>query len=504
MTGISTPLPFSDSQILNLSYDAIFLLDMSGVILFWNRGAKEMYGWEPSEAVSQVSHELLHTKFPLPLPRILERLERNGRWSGELVHTTRDGRQLIISAQWALQRDGSGRPIGILEVNRDVTQQRITEREHARLAALVECSHDAIISKSLDGIIETWNSGAEQLYGYSRSEAVGHSINMIVPPELAGEETDILNDVRKGGRAQQFDTVRVRKDGTPLDVSLTIFPIRDSSARVIGASHVARDITERKRFENQIRAINESLERRVAERTRELQETNRELESFSYSVSHDLRSPLRSIDGFSRLLLEESLPNLDERAIERLHRIRAATGRMGQLIDALLDLSRLSRAEMRHEQVGLSTLATQIARELEHSAPERRVTFTIQPNLTARGDSRLLRVLLENLLGNAFKFTAKAPEAVIEFGSRVQNAEEVLFVKDNGVGFDMQYAGELFVPFQRLHNRTEFEGTGVGLATVRRIVARHGGRIWAEAAPDSGATFYFTLGNPMEVKWEAI
>jgi PAS domain S-box-containing protein len=504
MSGISTPLPLSDSQILNLSYDAIFLLDLQGTILFWNRGAEEMYGWKPSEALRRVSHELLRTRFPMPLPQIIERLERDGRWSGELVHTARDGRQLIVSAQWALERDSSGRPTGFLEVNRDVTQQRITEREHSRLAALVECSHDAIISKSLDGIVETWNTGAEELYGYSKSEAVGHSINIIIPPELAGEETDILNKVRKGQRTPHFDTVRVRKDGTPVNVSLTIFPIRDSSSRVIGASHVARDITERKRFENQIRAMNESLERRVQERTRELQETNRELETFSYSVSHDLRAPLRSIDGFSRLLLEETPPNLDEKVIERLHRIRAATGRMSQLIDALLDLSRLSRTEMRHERVGLSTLAARIARELERAAPERRVTFTIQPNLTATGDPRLLRVLLENLLGNAFKFTAKAPEAVIEFGSRVQNAEEVLFVKDNGVGFDMQYAGDLFVPFQRLHNKTEFEGTGIGLATVRRIVARHGGRIWAEAAPDSGATFYFTLGRPMEVEWQAI
>jgi light-regulated signal transduction histidine kinase (bacteriophytochrome) len=218
------------------------------------------------------------------------------------------------------------------------------------------------------------------------------------------------------------------------------------------------------------------------------------LESFSYSVSHDLRAPLRSIDGFSRLLLEDSAEALDPSARDRLKRIRAAAERMGELIDALLDLSRFGRSELRTERVGLSTLANHIANQLCRSQPERRVRFSIQPRLAVRGDWRLLRILLENLLGNAFKFTSRSDPSHIEFSSTEQNGERIYYVRDDGIGFDMEYAGKLFTPFQRLHSRSEFEGTGIGLATVHRIITRHGGRIWADAAPSRGATFYFTLG----------
>jgi len=493
MGVISAPLTPHDSHILDLAYDGIFLLALDGTILFWNRGAEEMYGWKREQAVGRISHELLRTRFPYSRERVIAELRKEGHWAGELIHTTQDGRELIVSSRWSLERDSAQEPMGFLEIVRDVTQQRTAERERARLAALVESSDDAIVSKSLEGIIETWNGGAERLYGYARSEVAGRSINLIVPPDRADEETAILRRIGAGERIPHFDTVRVRKDGTLVDVSLTIFPVRDASGQVIGASHVARDITERKRYENEIRSLNESLEQRVAERTEELAESNRELESFSYSVSHDLRAPLRSIDGFSRLLLEELSSTLDARSKERLERIHAAAGRMGQLIDALLDLSRLNRTEMRREFASLSTLATHIVHELQRSMPQRHVEFAIQPGLTAFGDQRLLRILLENLLGNAFKFTSGKAKAVIRFGSTERDGTRVFYVQDDGVGFDMQYAGQLFVPFQRLHAKTKFEGTGIGLATVHRIVLRHGGRIWAEALPGAGATFYFTL-----------
>ena len=494
MSAVCDPIPSFDSQILDLAYDAIFLLTLNGTIRFWNRGAEEMYGWTKEEAVGKISHELLQTLFPNPLSEIMSRLRTERTWAGELIHTAKDGRVLTVSARWALQRDGNGRPSGFLEINRDVTRRREAEEEQARLAALVESSNDAIVTKSLEGTIESWNPGAEQMYGYARAEVMGKSIDLIVPPDRVDEEIGIMNRIREGRHVPHFDTVRIRKDRTPIDVSLTIFPIVDNYGRIIGASHVARDITDRKRFEHEIRALNESLERRVQERTEELAEANRELESFSYSVSHDLRAPLRSIDGFSRLLQEECAGPLGERGLERLGRIRAAAVRMGQLIDGLLDLSRVGRTEIRRERVSLSTLAMHILRELERSAPARRVQFVLQPGLTAIGDQRLIRALLENLLGNAFKFTAEEETAEIEFGARNVNGERVFFLKDNGVGFDMQYAGQLFTPFQRLHGRKEFEGTGIGLATAYRIVTRHGGRIWAEASPGQGAIFYFTLG----------
>jgi signal transduction histidine kinase len=249
------------------------------------------------------------------------------------------------------------------------------------------------------------------------------------------------------------------------------------------------------------------LERRVEERTHELQERNEslrlnaaellaantELDAFAYSVSHDLRAPLRSIDGFSQILLEDYTARLDEAGQESLHRVRAASQRMGTLIDDLLKLARVTRAEIRSEDVDLSGMAREIASELQRASPERQVEFAIAPELKARGDARLLRVALDNLLRNSWKYTAKQPAPRVEFASADANGGQAFMVRDNGAGFDMKYADKLFGVFQRLHSAADFEGTGIGLATVRRIINRHGGRIWAEGAVDRGATFYFTL-----------
>ena len=264
------------------------------------------------------------------------------------------------------------------------------------------------------------------------------------------------------------------------------------------------------RIEDQNRELRRyatELEQRVTDRTHELEERNEalrrnaaellaantELDAFAYSVSHDLRAPLRSIDGFSQVLLEDYSAQLDEAGRDSLQRVRAASQRMATLIDDLLKLARFTRSEMRTEAVDLSKIAQDIAADLQRSTPERQVEFAIAPGLEARGDARLLRVALENLLRNSWKYTAKQPRPRIEFGSVQENGERVFRVRDNGAGFDMQYADKLFGVFQRLHSPAEFEGTGVGLATVRRIITRHGGRIWAEGVVDRGATFYFTL-----------
>ena len=242
------------------------------------------------------------------------------------------------------------------------------------------------------------------------------------------------------------------------------------------------------------------LEQQVAQRTaqlevsnKELGVSNKELESFCYSVSHDLRAPLRGIDGFSQALLVKYPAQLDERGRHYLERIRAGTQRMGQLIDDLLNLSRVTRHEMRTETVMLSALAHGVAEELRKTQPQRAVEFRIQENLQAQGDAHLLRIALQNLLDNAWKYTSKHAHARIEFGLVERQGEAVYFVRDDGAGFDMAYAGKLFGAFQRLHDENEFDGVGVGLATVQRIIHRHGGRIWAESAPEQGATFYFTL-----------
>lgn len=245
----------------------------------------------------------------------------------------------------------------------------------------------------------------------------------------------------------------------------------------------------------QLATANENLEVQVQERTQELQASNAELEAFAYSVSHDLRAPLRGIDGFSLVLLEDYAASLDDQGRGYLQRIRSGAARMGELIDALLDLSRVAREPLRQHRVDLTEIARSVVRVLQRQVPDREITFDIQPRVRGVGDPRLLRGALENLLGNAVKFTRDAEVARVAFGVVRRQGERVYYVRDNGAGFDMAYASKLFVPFQRLHKQEEFVGTGVGLATVQRIVRRHGGRIWAEATPGEGAAFFFTLGE---------
>lgn len=375
-----------------------------------------------------------------------------------------------------------------------------THLERALLGAIVDSSHDAIIGQGLEGIITTWNQGAVRMFGHAAEEAIGRHKDLLIPPERIPEDREAMQRLLRGERVMPFETVRLRKDGTRIEASLAISPIRSLDGKIVGASRITRDISELKQAEARILRLNEDLERRVLERTaqfedanRALENSNKELESFSYSVSHDLRAPLRAIDGFRAILEQEFATALGPTGKEYLDRMRNASRRMSQLIDDLLDLSRIGRSKLLAVHLDLGRMAKGVLDELAQADPARRVEVLVAPGLEAFGDSRLVSIALENLLGNAWKYTRLAAEPRIEVGRETVAGETVYFVKDNGTGFDMQYAAKLFTPFQRLHADPRFEGTGIGLATVQRIIHRHGGRLWGEAKPDLGATFSFTL-----------
>ncbi len=291
------------------------------------------------------------------------------------------------------------------------------------------------------------------------------------------ECSDFFPDLGEGGAWLHFITVKMK----------------DVNGVTIGAIETLNDITDRKRAEQELLKAYDELDERVKARTRDLEAANRELESFAYSVSHDLRQPLRAIDGFSQALLEEYNDRLDDDGREYLGRLRAGSQRMGVLIDNILRLSRLSREEMHYQTVDLSAIAGEIAEELRAAEPGRQGEFVIAPALTVHGDPALLRIALQNLLANAWKFTSRKEQARIEFGAREQDGERVFHVSDNGAGFDMAYGDKLFGVFQRLHGAKEFPGTGIGLAIVQRVIHRHGGRVWAEAEPGRGASFFFIV-----------
>jgi signal transduction histidine kinase len=284
-----------------------------------------------------------------------------------------------------------------------------------------------------------------------------------------------------------------RPDGELRTVLAHANPIRNEDGSLVGAVNVLIDISERNRALQALEESRHELERRVQERTEELEALNRELESFNYSVSHDLRAPLRGIDGFSRVLEEEYASSLDDTGLAYLKRIRSGARRMSKLIDALLGFSSIVRGGLEKAEVNLSRLATTAMEWLAARDAGRRLRLEVAPDIVAFGDERLLMIALENILDNAWKFSSEREEAVIEVGVRSEGGERVFFVRDNGTGFDMQYADRMFVPFQRLHPDDRFQGTGIGLATVQRIIRRHGGRIWAESEPGHGATFCFTL-----------
>ncbi len=378
---------------------------------------------------------------------------------------------------------------------REVFRQHRLTNETLRLVSAA--AQDAIIMTDNEGKIALWNDAGRRIFGYSETEARGKKLHELLLPRRYHidfkRELDAYRSAVGGSiSGKTMELAGLRKDGTQIVTECSI-----SGVSIEGKKYVIcifRDITDRKRAEEEIRRLNDGLEKKVWERTKELEKANRELEAFSYSVAHDLRTPLSSIGGFSAILAQQYADKLDPAARDYLKRIQAATKRMKDVTDNLLALAHAGQVELHRENVDLSAMAREIAASLRALDRRREVDIVVTPGMVANADPGLTRIALDNLLGNAWKFTAKTENAKIEFGTTTVEGNSVYVMRDNGAGYDPALSNKLFTQFGRLHAETEFDGSGIGLAIVARVIRRHGGRIWAEGAVGQGAVFYFTLG----------
>jgi len=476
------------AELLDLTHDAIFVRSLEGKILYWNRGAERLYGWTRDDVRGKVTHEILETRFPKPVEEILAGVIESGSWEGELAHRCQDGSQVTVSSRWALRRDSAGKPLSILESNRDITHRK---REEEKFRNLLESAPDAIVIVDSRGRIQLVNAQTERLFGYTRAELSGQRVEMLIPSRYQASHVtsreEYVRSPHPRAMGAGLELYGRHKDGNEIPVEVSLSPLQTEEGTLI--SSAIRDVSSRRRIEEEIRKLNSELRQKVAE----LSAANRDLESFSYSVSHDLRAPLRHIDGFARILKEEHASQLSEEGIRYLDRVLQAANHMGQLVDDLLNLARIGRKDMVRQRVRLDELVCEAMADLPPEVSERQIEWRIEPLAEAECDPGLVKLVLVNLLSNAVKFTKDRQPAVIEVGTRDTEKGKAFVVRDNGVGFDPKYADKLFGVFQRLHRQEDFAGTGIGLATVQRIVHRHGGEVWAESAPGQGAAFFFTL-----------
>jgi PAS domain S-box-containing protein len=476
---------------------ALFMLDLQGHILTWNAGAELIKGYRPEEIIGKhfsIFYPKEDIKAGAP-QRELEIAKSVGTLDLQGWRLRKDGTRFWAAITLTALRDEEGNLTGFSKITRDITQRRLVEealqKSRTMFERLFENSPDSIVVVDGNGIIRKVNQQTEVLFGYMREELIGQRVELLIP--------DRFKKIHRQHRRNYFGDPRPRKMGIGLElfasnqggrefpVDIMLAPIETNEGT--WAFAVVRDITRQRESDAKISELNSQLRNQV----QQLAASNRELEAFSYSVSHDLRAPLRHIIGFVDLLKGRSSGSLDEKSGHYMEVISEAAKKMGNLIDDLLAFSRMGRTELMKKRFDLGQVVREIVRDLADETKGREIEWQVGPLPEVTGDASMLRQVMFNLATNAVKFTRPRPSAVIEIGAIDLVDEIQVFVKDNGVGFDPTYLNKLFGLFQRLHRNEEFEGTGVGLALVQRIILRHGGRVWAEGSPDEGATFWFSL-----------
>jgi two-component system, cell cycle sensor histidine kinase and response regulator CckA len=464
------------ASIIESAHDAVVSLDLDGRIRSWNPGAERLYGYPAAEIIGRNMDVLIPADHRDDVHKhyaALARGEKTGDYQADRIR--KDGTGITVMATTAFIADKTGTITGISVLVRDISAR---QRADARFRGLLEAAPDAIVCVDSSGRIVLVNAQAERMFGYPREELAGQLVEILVPDAVKAAHSRLRAGYAADPHPRQLgaglDLFGRRRDGTAFPAEISLSALDTGQGVLVSAA--VRDATQQQ----------QTLD--------DLRRTNQNLQQLGYSIAHDLRTPLRSLAGFSALLIEEYADALGEAGRNYAERIESASRHIGNVLDALMHLSRIARAEISLQPVDLGAEAAAIAADLQRQDPARSVRFTIQPQAWALADAALIREALDSLLGNAWKFTAGRDGAAIEFGmTAFANARVCCFVRDNGAGFDPAYADKLFTPFERLHSRSEFAGTGIGLACVREIVDRHGGRAWAEGAVGEGATFFFTL-----------
>ncbi len=484
------------SMIINNTRDIIYSYLPDGSFAFISEGVRQ-YGWKPEEVLSRNIMDFIH---PEDLNNAKDAFNKT---LTEGLHepfqcrlkTKKGGYEWVEESSEPVIIDG--RLVQVNGVIRNISERKSIEAElrksEEKYRGIFENIQDVYYETNLDGLLLEMSPSIFKLAGFKREELIGKSIIELY--DLSESRTELIKTLTEKVAISDYEINIKNIKGEIINCSLNSilkFDENGKPQKIIGS---IRDISERKKSEKEIKKLYTNLEKIVSERTRQLELSNNELEAFSYSVSHDLRAPLRSISGFSQALLEDYYESLEGQAKDYLNRIVSSCSQMTQLIDDLLNLSRISRWTINSENVNLTKIANDIINEFKTQQPEKKININIAEKLIVSGDKQLLKIVVQNLLENAWKYSGKNENPRIEFGKFKESGKEIFYVKDNGVGFDMKYAAKLFGVFQRLHSTKEFPGSGVGLSTVHRIIQRHNGQIWAEAAVNEGATFFFTIGN---------